>query len=137
MKSIVSSHESKVAETSDQFKSALKVKKLTAEIQTKKGRILDEIRKCDGFVSDLNEAKRFYANLLEMPIILEKENKLIFQLEGTQLVAFKCEKNGGAGDYSNEARTVLVFEVDSVEQTFYEMKSKGVKFLHEIPTEAR
>ncbi|WP_371261442.1 VOC family protein [Bacillus sp. OV322] len=108
------------------------MKKFTAEIQTKKGRILDQIRKCDDICfSDLNEAKRFYAKLLEMPIILEHENKLIFQLEGTQLVAFKCEKNGGAGDYSNEARTVLLFEMDSVEQTFYEMKSKGIKFLHE------
>ncbi|WP_409292904.1 VOC family protein [Peribacillus sp. SCS-37] len=89
------------------------------------------------FVSDLQEAKRFYSNLLEMPLILEKENKLIFQLEGTQLVAFKCEKNGHVGDYSNEARTVLVFEVESVEQMFYEMKSKGIKFLHGTPTEDR
>jgi glyoxylase I family protein len=89
------------------------------------------------FVSDLQEAKRFYANLLDLPLILEKENKLNFQLEGTQLVAFKCQKNGHVGDYSNEARTVLVFEVDSVEQTFYEMKSKGIKFLHQIPTEDR
>jgi catechol 2,3-dioxygenase-like lactoylglutathione lyase family enzyme len=58
------------------------------------------------FVSDLREAKRFYSNLLGMPIISEKENQLIFQLEGTQLVAFKCEKNGQVGDNSNESRTV-------------------------------
>ncbi|MFS0638357.1 VOC family protein [Mesobacillus foraminis] len=76
------------------------------------------------FVSNLQEAKRFYSNLLELPILLEEGNKLVFQLEGTQLVAFKCEKNGNVGDYSNEARTVLVFEVDSVDQTFHEMKSK-------------
>ncbi|MED1203777.1 VOC family protein [Heyndrickxia acidicola] len=89
------------------------------------------------FVSDLREAKRFYSTLLGMPIISEKNNQLIFQLEGTQLVAFKCEKNGQVGDYSNEARTVLVFHVDSIEKKFYEMKSKGIKFLHEKPTEAR
>ncbi|WP_409295362.1 VOC family protein [Peribacillus sp. SCS-26] len=89
------------------------------------------------FVSDIREAKGFYGNLLELPVLMEKEKQIVFQVEGTQLVAFKCEKNGQVGDYSNEARTVLVFEVDSVEETFYKMRSKGITFLHEKPTEAR
>ncbi|MDN4525916.1 VOC family protein [Fictibacillus fluitans] len=89
------------------------------------------------FVSDITKAKWFYANLLNIPLIVEKENQLIFQLEGTQLVAFKCEKNGQVGDYSNEARTVLVFEVDSIKEKFDAMKAKGIQFLHEKPTEAR
>lgn len=29
----------------------------------------------------------------------------------------------------------MVFEVESVEQTFQDMKLKGIRFLHETPTE--
>lgn len=89
------------------------------------------------FVTDIEKAKWFYSELLGLQTTLEQDNKLTFALDGCPLVAFKCEKNGEIGDYSNEARSVLVFEVESVEKTFHDMKSKGVRFLHDNPTEGR
>ncbi len=89
------------------------------------------------FVNDMTKAKWFYSELLGMQIVLEEENKLIFAFDGCQLVTYKCEKTKEVGDYSNEARTVLVFDVNSVDQAFKEMKEKGIPFLHEEPTQGR
>lgn len=89
------------------------------------------------FVNDMTKARWFYSELLGLQILLEQENKLVFALDGCQFIAFKCEKTKDIGDYSNEARTVLVFEVGSVEQTYKEMKEKGIQFLHDTPTPER
>ncbi|OBZ18577.1 glyoxalase [Bacillus sp. FJAT-27264] len=89
------------------------------------------------FVNDMTKARGFYSELLGLQILSEEENKFVFALDGCQLVAFKCEKTKEIGDYSNEARTVLVFEVESVEQTFKEMKGKGIQFLHDEPTQGQ
>jgi glyoxylase I family protein len=89
------------------------------------------------FVNDMTKARWFYSELLGLQILLEQENKLVFALDGCQLITFKCEKTKEIGDYSNEARTVLVFEVVSVEQTYKEMKEQGIQFLHDKPTQGR
>lgn len=86
------------------------------------------------FVTDMEKARWFYSEVLGMETILEEENKLVFDMGGSKLTAFKCEKTTEIGDYSNEARTVLVFEVDSIERSFKEMQEKGIRFLHEEPT---
>lgn len=80
------------------------------------------------FVNDMTKARWFYSELLGLQTLLEQENKLVFDLDGCQLIAFKCEKTKEIGDYSNEARTVLVFEVVSVEQTYKEMKERVFDF---------
>ncbi len=38
-------------------------------------------------------------------------------------------------DYSNVARSVFVFEVASIDKTFDDLRLRGVKFLHEKPSE--
>lgn len=87
------------------------------------------------FVSDLAEAKRFYCGVLGFLLKSENNNRLEFFHEGCDFVAFKCEKNAKVKDYSNEARSVFVFEVASVAKTMNELLEKGVKFLHETPAE--
>ncbi|MGI8468334.1 MAG: VOC family protein [Pyrinomonadaceae bacterium] len=87
------------------------------------------------FVSDVAEAKRFYCDVLGFPLKLETENRLEFAHECCDFIAFKCEKNAAIEDYGNAARSVFVFEVDSVEKTMRDLKTKGVKFLHEKPSE--
>ena len=89
------------------------------------------------FVNDLEKAKWYYSELLGMETILEQENKLVFDIGGSKLIAFKCEKTTEIGDYSNEARTVLVFEVESIEHSFNEMKEMGIQFLHKKPTQGK
>ncbi len=87
------------------------------------------------FVSDLIEAKRFYRDVLGFPLKSETENRLEFIHKGCDFIAFKCEKNATVKDYGNEARSVFVFEVGSVEEMMNELIEKGVKFLHKTPAE--
>jgi glyoxylase I family protein len=87
------------------------------------------------FVSDFAETKRFYRNVLGFPVISETANRLEFAHEGVDFVAFKCEKNAVIEDYSNIARSVLVFEVESIEKALEDLRTKGVKFLHDEPAE--
>jgi len=68
------------------------------------------------FVSDITEAKRFYRDILGFPVSSETINRLEFIHEGCDFIAFKCEKNAVIEDYSNIARSVFVFEVDSIEK---------------------
>ena len=86
-------------------------------------------------VSDLGEAKRFYRDVLGFAVKSEEHDALTFSHQGCDFVAFECDKNASVGDYGNEARSVFVFEVPSVDATFLELKSKGVKFLHTQPNQ--
>jgi glyoxylase I family protein len=87
------------------------------------------------FVSDLHEAKRFYRDVLEFPLKGESDSHLVFAHQGCDLVAFKCEKNTKVEDYSRVARSVFVFEVLSLDRAFLDLRSKGVRFLHNEPAE--
>lgn len=87
------------------------------------------------FVSDMAEAKRFYCGVLGFSLKSETDSRLEFAHEGCDFIAFKCEKIAAVEDYSNIARSVFVFEVESVEKTMRELSAKGVKFLHKKPSE--
>lgn len=87
------------------------------------------------FVSDIAEAKRFYRDILGFPLKSETFNRLEFIHEGCDFVAFTCEKDAEIKDYSNVARSVFVFEVESIEKSFADLRAKGVNFLHEEPSE--
>jgi glyoxylase I family protein len=85
------------------------------------------------FVPDLVEAKRFYCDVLGFPLKSESGNRLDFEHEGCGFIAFKCEKDAPAEDYSRVARSVFVFEVPSVDAAMNDLRAKGVRFLHEQP----
>lgn len=87
------------------------------------------------FVSDLEEAKRFYCGVLGFSLKAEATNRLEFAHDGCDFIAFKCEKDSLIEDYGNAARSVFVFEVKSVEETMSELLEKGVSFLHKTPAE--
>ncbi|AYC30073.1 VOC family protein [Paenisporosarcina cavernae] len=89
------------------------------------------------FVTDVQQAKQFYQDILELPLIHEEPNRLVFSMGPQKLVLFQADKKTETGDYSNEARTVLVFHVGDVHNTFAKLQEKGVQFLHTKPTEAR
>jgi catechol 2,3-dioxygenase-like lactoylglutathione lyase family enzyme len=87
------------------------------------------------FVSDLAVAKRFYCDILDFPLKAEDPTKLEFVHDGCDFIAIKCEKDSAVGDYSQEARSVFVFEVASVAQALRDLGAKGVRFLHQKPSE--
>jgi catechol-2,3-dioxygenase len=65
------------------------------------------------FVSDLEEAKRFYRDILGFPIKSQQPDRVEFVHDGCDFMAFKCEKDATVEDYSRAARSVFVFEVAS------------------------
>jgi glyoxylase I family protein len=87
------------------------------------------------FVSDIDAARTFYRDILGFPIKAETANRLDFVHEGVDFVAFKCEKDAVIEDYSNVARSVFVFEVESVENSMENLRIRGVNFLHDTPAE--
>lgn len=87
------------------------------------------------FVSDLAEAKRFYCDILGFPLKAENQTRLDLVHEGCDFTAFKCEKDSAVGEYSREARSVFVFEVASVAEALRDLRAKGVRFLHQEPSE--
>jgi glyoxylase I family protein len=87
------------------------------------------------FVSDLEEAKRFYCDILGFQIKTQRANDVEFVHEGCDFIAFKCEKDAVVEAYSRVARSVFAFEVDSVNRSLRELRAKGVRFLHQEPAE--
>lgn len=86
------------------------------------------------FVSDKEEARRFYSDVLELTLVDEEEKQLVYDLGGQKLVLFETLRSTEPLAYSEEARTVLVFEVEDVEMMFRTLVDRGVTFLHTRPT---
>lgn len=87
------------------------------------------------FASDLKRAREFYEDVLEFPVKEETENSITFLSGYLMMTVFKCETDSPIENYSETARSVFVFEVDSISEEFSKLTSKGVKFLHETPVE--
>jgi glyoxylase I family protein len=87
------------------------------------------------FVPDLDEAERFYAGTLGLPVKARAGGRLVFACEGADLVAFRCARSGAVGDYAREARAVFAFEVPSLDAALQGLRAKGVRVLHDEPGE--
>lgn len=87
------------------------------------------------FVTDLGVAKQFYAGVLGFELRAESAKHLILCNDCVELAAFLCDKPGRVGDYGDEARSVLVFGVDSIERVMSDWRSRGVRFLHDRPAQ--
>ena len=87
------------------------------------------------FVSDLEEAKRFYCERLGFQLKTEAENQVEFDHLDCRFVAFKCERNAEIQDYSQVSRSVFAFEVPSIDQSFNDLRARGISFLHSEPAE--
>ena len=76
-------------------------------------------------VKDLGSAKKFYEKTLGLQKVGEMGDEAVtFQSGGTTLVVYKSEFAG-----TNKG-TAALWEVDDVDGTVADLKSKGVKFEH-------
>ena len=85
------------------------------------------------FVPDLREAKRFYSEVLGFPVRSEEADRVVFAHPGCDLVAFRCDRGAEVGEYSREARAVLVFAVASIDETVARLRAEGIRVLHDTP----
>ncbi|HOT15970.1 MAG TPA: VOC family protein [Bacteroidales bacterium] len=88
------------------------------------------------FVSNINVSKDFYIQLLKQEIELDfgtnisfKSGISLWQVNQAHVIAQELNTS------SNNNRFELYFESDQIEKDFEELKSRGVKFLHEINEE--
>ncbi|PJK16586.1 glyoxalase [Chryseomicrobium excrementi] len=89
------------------------------------------------FVSDKEQARQFYSDVLELQLVDEDGKRLIYDIGGQHLVLFETLRSVEPLAYSEEARTVLVFTVEDVEESYRNLKERGVTFLHSRPTPQR
>jgi catechol 2,3-dioxygenase-like lactoylglutathione lyase family enzyme len=86
------------------------------------------------FVPELEEARKFYGELLGLTLTLQSAALLTFDLGRTELHIFRCAKDAPALDYADRASTSVAFEVDSIESEMARLTDKGVVFLHATPS---
>ena len=85
---------------------------------------------------ELDEARRFYRDVIGMSLKTESSNQLIFDLAGTEFHVFSCTDPAPASyRHGATAATVCAFEVASIEAEMQRMKTAGVVFLHTKPAE--
>lgn len=87
------------------------------------------------FVPDMPEARQFYTDVLGFEVAAESETHLSFAGAGCDFVAYKCGRPTTAGDYANEAQSVLVFEVPDLDAELAHLRAHKVSILHAKPGE--
>ena len=82
---------------------------------------------------DLEEAQRFYGDVLGLELKDQTPSQLIFDVVGAEFHVFQCGYAAPAHKHADSAATVCVFEVPSIDVAMRDLKNKGVIFLHETP----
>ena len=87
------------------------------------------------FVSDLDEAKRFYGEILGFELKSESDRWLVFDIQGMDFVVISGgEPVDRNRPYGSECATVLCLFSENIERDTSILKSRGVRFLSEIQT---
>ena len=87
------------------------------------------------FVPDLALAKHFYGTILGLHVKQQLENCVIFEVDGIELIAFKCRNHANDYEYASKAQSAIVFRVESLETTMKSLKDQAVKFIHNEPVQ--
>ena len=82
---------------------------------------------------DLDEARRFYRDVLGFKIDTERDGELVLTHDGVLLQVFKCDAPAPPQVHGSNAAQVLVFAVDDLETSMVDLKAKGVEFIHTEP----
>jgi lactoylglutathione lyase len=88
------------------------------------------------YVHDMEKARKFYCDSLEFRVKNEYEDGCIIQLEndGPALILEKVE-NMSQAKYPGHSQIVIGLETENIDQRAKELKSKGVEFIIDKPTE--
>jgi glyoxylase I family protein len=81
-------------------------------------------------VTDLDEAVRFYGDVLDMKALPRSGRRATFAGEGFVHAAFLGDEPGDPETHASRAGSTVAFEVESVEASAAELKERGVEFLH-------
>lgn len=81
-------------------------------------------------VKDFVEAKRFYVDVMGLPLVKESEERLDLDAGGHEIHIFEGEDNAKPYSHSSDASSTLVFWVEDVAAKRLELEKLGYKFIH-------
>jgi glyoxylase I family protein len=85
------------------------------------------------FVSKLDKAKDFYANILGLKLVETSEDWLVFDVSGVEFIIMGGAAPGQRKEtYGSECSTVLCLKSDHIFQDYERLKEKGVQFFSGI-----
>jgi len=85
------------------------------------------------FVSDLDTARQFYADILGMTLIKQSDRWLILNISGNQFVLMAgAQPVARQESYGTECATVLCLLSDDIDKDYEALKAKGVRFFSEV-----
>ena len=88
------------------------------------------------FVEDLAEAKRFYAEVFELPVMFEDDNSAVFNFGNTIVnllhadAADELVEPAAVAPRESGSRAQFSIEVADVDETCEQLSAKGVKLLN-------
>jgi catechol 2,3-dioxygenase-like lactoylglutathione lyase family enzyme len=88
------------------------------------------------FVDDLEEAKRFYRDVFEMPVVNEDATSCAFRFPNvvinllTRTSAPELIEPAAVGEAGAPARMLLTLEVDDVDAVYQRLRGRGLEFLN-------
>ena len=88
------------------------------------------------FAPDLDQATRFYGDILGLRMIATHDRLLRFAGDGFEIDIFQCDRASQVGDYSSEAGVSVSFTVTDLEAAMQALRADGVEVLHEVPNTA-
>jgi catechol 2,3-dioxygenase-like lactoylglutathione lyase family enzyme len=84
---------------------------------------------------DLDEARRFYGEVLGFRIASGDDRRLSLQHDGAAFEIFRCERAAPPADHGDAAASVFVFGVEDIDAAIAELTAKGVRFIHQRPAQ--
>jgi catechol 2,3-dioxygenase-like lactoylglutathione lyase family enzyme len=84
-------------------------------------------------VPDLDEAQRFYGEVLGFELRSGTDTMLEFDQAGAPFLVFRCEASAPKACHGETAASVFVFQVADIVTSMAELRAKGVAFLHQAP----
>lgn len=85
------------------------------------------------FAPSLEGARSFYGSVLGLQLERETDEMLLFHTPGLQLAVFRCERDTSPAEHSKAAGSCAVFTVPSLDAAMAELRTQGVRFVHESP----
>jgi lactoylglutathione lyase len=85
------------------------------------------------FAPDLERARQFYTQALGLHLLHDDDQVLTFKAPGFMMSVFSCSDDTAPEHYSERPGASVAFTVPSLEAAMFDLRAKGVKFLHSVP----
>jgi len=84
-------------------------------------------------VANLEIAKQFYIDVLELNLISEHSDRIHLSVGGYEIVIFQGQGPAVDSNHGSDANSTLIFTTKHLDQRMADLKLKGVQFLHKTP----